>query len=160
MVPSFAKKAPIYLTEKDGTLGSKTLSAIKQKGYKKVVIVGGAKVVSPSVVTQIKNIGITNVERLAGTTRYETTSVIANWAIKQGMGVSHVAIATGENFPDALAGGALCGKNNSVLILATDGSTQAITNTVIANKANISQGYVFGGTKAISDNVWKMLPTS
>lgn len=67
-----------------------------------------------------------------------------------------MGVATSQNYPDALAGVALCGHNNSVLVLADN---KAMKNTSFPKKykADFVKGYVFGGTLAVSDKVVKTL---
>lgn len=149
---SYAKRAPIYLTENNGTLSAATLSAIQAQGYSRAIIVGGTGVVSSYAESQLAQIGLGSQTRLGGSHRYETSSLIASWAQNQGMSVTNVGVAYGEKFPDALAGGALCGKNNSVLLLANASNTSNAASVVSANKANITKGYVFGGKAVVSDN--------
>ena len=64
-----------------------------------------------------------------------------------------MALATGTNFPDALAGAALCGSNRSVLVLAADDDTTTIDNVVKANADSVSAPYVLGGTGAVSESL-------
>lgn len=154
---SYATSSPIFLTEGDNKLSESTLSVIKELGYTKAVIVGGSGAVSTSVEDQLVSIGIASAERKAGDTRYETASQVASWCVGQGMSVFNIAVASGANFPDALAGSALCGKNNSVLALVQDSDLSCITGFVTNNKDAIEKGYVFGGTSAVSESVWDLL---
>lgn len=116
--------------------------------------------VSGKAESQLKQIGLSNQTRLGGAQRYETSSKIASWCLSQGMSVANVGVASGDNFPDALAGGALCGKNNSVIVLANNSDHSCITGLISSNKANITKGYVFGGEAAVSKGVWNSLPRS
>ena len=67
--------------------------------------------------------------------------------------LGNASLATGANFPDALTGGALCGKNGSVLLLVSEKAADytGALNLVHANAASVEQGYIFGGTGAVSD---------
>jgi lactocepin len=76
--------------------------------------------------------------------------------LENGMTMENLAVATGENFPDALAGAALCGSNNSVLLLAEDSTSTGIA-TIVENKSSIKCGYVLGGAGAISDDLLNYL---
>ncbi|MDZ4180561.1 MAG: cell wall-binding repeat-containing protein, partial [Coriobacteriia bacterium] len=65
-----------------------------------------------------------------------------------------VGITTGENFPDALAGGIVQGKAGSVMLLTTPTVLQADTkNTLVSNKSKITTVTFFGGTGAVSTGV-------
>lgn len=155
---AYTAKAPIYLAENDTTVSAKTLEAIRAAGYTRVIIVGGTSVVSGNTEGAIQALGISSVTRLGGPTRYETSSLIASWATSEGMSTSNLSVACGANFPDALAGAAFCGKNNSVLLLADSTNTSNVSGFIAQNKASITSGYVFGGEAAVSANVWNMLP--
>ena len=62
------------------------------------------------------------------------------------------AVATGENFPDALAGAAMIGAKGGILILVNSADSAAVSQLESANgKINIC--YFFGGTAAVSDEV-------
>ena len=67
-----------------------------------------------------------------------------------------MGVATSQNYPDALAGAALCGHNKAVLVLADDKAT-ANTSFPKAYKGSIIKGYVFGGTSAVGKKTMNML---
>ena len=69
--------------------------------------------------------------------------------------VSHVSLATGANFPDALIGGALCGRNASLLLLVSEKQADYADALALvgATTSGIEQGYIFGGTGAVSDTL-------
>lgn len=157
---AYAKKAPIFLTEASGNvLSSETLAAIKSGGYTRVVIAGGPIAVSSSVESQLSSIGISgsSVKRVYGQTEYETSVALAEFSVSEGMSVSSMAIATGTTYWDALTGTALCGKNNSVLVLVSSYNTSAIDTFVKSNKSSVKNGTVFGGEIAVSKAVWQHL---
>ena len=144
---SYAKCAPIFLTEGDGTLSEATVAAIKASGVTRVIMVGGTGVVSGSVREQITG---AQTERWSGDDRYATCADIVKHELAEGMTIGHAAIATGEKFPDALAGSALCGSLNSVMLM-TDGSDTSLFDSVIgARKSEVSMLYLLGGEGVIS----------
>ena len=67
------------------------------------------------------------------------------------MSANNMAIATGWGYTDALAGAALCGKQNSVMVLADNTNQTAISEVVAANKQSIKNYYIFGGTSVVGD---------
>lgn len=155
---AFAKRAPIYLCETGSkALSADTLLSIGGFGFKKAIIVGGPVAVSPDVERQLASVGVAQVSRIYGQTEYETSKAIAAWELQQGMTVDQAAVATGVTFYDALAGAALCGKNNSVLTIVSDYNRVCITDFIAQHKGEVSSGYVFGGPIAVSDATWKML---
>ena len=68
-----------------------------------------------------------------------------------------MAIATGWSYTDALAGAALCGKQNSIMVLADNTNQTAISEVVAANKKSIKNYYIFGGTSAVGENATNAL---
>jgi hypothetical protein len=65
-------------------------------------------------------------------------------------------VASGANFPDALAGGATMGIASAPLLLTDPNTLSTATQAYLtANKSGLSTvlSWMFGGTLAISDNV-------
>ncbi len=146
---AYAKKAPIFLTDlKKGTLGTATASLIKNGGFTRTLIVGGTSAVKDTVEAQV-----TSPTRLKGGTAYTTCKAVANFCIENGMGASYTGVATGKTYQDALCGAALCGKNNSILVLADDKNSTNVNAVIAKNKATLKGSYIFGGTAAVSDTV-------
>ena len=154
---AYANKAPIFLANyNSATLDASSIQTMKDKGVKKVYIVGGTSVVSPEVEAQLSAAGIT-VERIAGETAYDTSAKLATRLISLGMSANNMAIATGWGYTDALAGAALCGKQNSVMVLADNTNQTAINDVVAANKHAIKNYYIFGGTSVVGDGATDVL---
>lgn len=146
---AYANEAPIFLANASTlTLDDQVLKAIKDGGFNRVVIVGGTAAISDKVEKQLDGI---ECKRLAGPTAYETSGAIASWCQTQGMGAAYVGVATGASYYDALAGAALCGMNNSALVLVDDGYRSNIDGFIASNKAGIRNVNIFGGTAAVSD---------
>ena len=154
------KSMPVFLSGQDG-LDASTVKAIKNYGFTKVVIAGGSKAVPQTVVSQLKNAGVSgaNVTRIGGATRYQTSLQIAQFQ-KEFFGAlpNRPVFATGENFPDALAGGVLAGvKNNPIVLVSPDTSvnTDALNwiKSTGAFNPNRDLAYVLGGVNAVSDEV-------
>lgn len=155
---AFWSKSPIYLCETgSNTLSDATVKSIQNGGFTKAIIVGGPVAVNSSVEGQLRGIGLSNVKRVYGQTEYETSQAIAEWEISEGMGVSNMAVATGETYYDALSGGALCGKNGSVLTIVHDTNRVCLTDLIPKQKGKVSHGFVFGGPIAVSKTSWLVL---
>ncbi|MCL4367723.1 MAG: cell wall-binding repeat-containing protein [Actinobacteria bacterium] len=58
--------------------------------------------------------------RINGTDRYDTSLRVADYAVTQGASYAHVGLATGNNYPDALALGSFLGKDNGITLLTND----------------------------------------
>lgn len=94
------------------------------------------------------------VTRLGGANRYETAALIAKAGVAAGMRWDGVGLATGESFPDALAGGAMLGGFDSVLLLTRPTSLSSATQTALKASAHeIWTMRVFGGPMTITPAV-------
>lgn len=147
---AFAYKAPIFLCGSNG-LSADVISYISGAGFKRAILVGGTVAVPERVKQQLSSVGISSgsITRLAGATRYETSATIMSYAVNAGMNVSNVYLATGKNFPDALAAGPVAGKLRAPLLLVDPGIEYA--HTVLANyRGNVNVATVVGGTSAVS----------
>lgn len=154
---AFAKKSPIFLCETgSNTLSQATLDAIRRGGYKRAIIVGGPIAVAADVDGKLGGIGVASFRKF-GQTEYETSLEIAKWELSEGMTVSKMALATGTGYYDALSGAALCGRNNSVLVIASDYNRVCITDLIGRNQGAVVQGFVLGGEIAISQSTWNAL---
>ncbi len=149
-------KAPIFLTNVKGNIDDATLNAIKDGGFKRVVVVGGTAAVTSAAQAKLEQAGA-QVVRLAGDTALDTSGAIAAWEVGEGMGVSHLSVATSDGYWDALTGAAVCGKNASVLVLVgKDGAKDPWRAYDSASQlGKIEHGHVLGGTAAVSSAAWK-----
>ncbi len=152
----YTQKAPILLA-KDGVLNESQVEAVAATpSIKHVVIVGGPASVSDAVREQLGD--TYTYERLAGTNRYRTSATIAEWELEHyDMNLEHVAVATGEDYPDALAGAALCGKKGSSLLLVSPRNVTPATAVLMRHKRAVHVGYVLGGTDAIPESLVNQL---
>lgn len=187
--------APVLMTPGDA-LDPHAAAALQDEalGITDVVIVGGTGVISPYVHAQVAGIlgGTDHVHRISGASRYQTARNFAVWATGVETGTDRVGttanqtalaildfqqigIASGRNFPDALAGGVFCGLAGSPLLLTSstvtspyllsDEWTTTTGNFLVpvgqdywfANTAAIMRSYVFGGTGAVSADVMTLL---
>lgn len=89
------------LLTKPGTLPLATRAALTDLDARLVVLVGGTGAVSADVEDQVRGLGFT-VERAAGVDRYETAAALF---AHSGVDTGTVLVATGRDFPDALAAG-------------------------------------------------------
>jgi cell wall-associated protease len=153
---SYAFNYPIVLTQANGTLSDAALATIRDNAYiTKAIIVGGPSAVNGTVEGQLDGIGITH-QRIQGANRYETSKNIADYICANSIfDYKQPVLATGTNFPDALAGASLAGVNGSVTLLVNS-TSDATVSAILANKALIKSGgfyYVLGGSAAVSDSL-------
>ncbi|MGH4120706.1 cell wall-binding repeat-containing protein [Clostridium sp.] len=141
-------KYPILYTQTN-ILNIDTEEFLKNNGITKVIIPGGIGVVSENVAKQLRMSGIT-VERIDGVDRYNTA---VNIAIQyESSFKDEVMIATGNNFPDALAGGVLAAKKQiPILLVNKDRVKDEVKNYI---KFNVyGNMYILGGTGVIPDAI-------
>lgn len=119
-----ATKSGVVLTMGTTAIEPETLGKLKSVGTSKVTIVGGTGAVSQGVEDSLKAAGI-QVNRIAGTDRYDTAFKVyehmkASGKLKlNARGEPYgVFVATGRNFPDALAASAVAAKIGTAVILA------------------------------------------
>lgn len=148
---------PILLTPKDSL--PKTVSdEITRLNARTVYIIGGTGVISDTIKENLQKKGLT-VYRLAGKDRYATSAEVAKKLIQlKGEGfIREAYIATGENYPDALAAGGVAGKRGvPILLTKKDSLPQAVANVITSY--SIRKTYVVGGEGVVSASVYRLLP--
>ncbi len=154
---SYAKRWPILLADNGKSLNADVIAALKDCGIRRAYIVGGKLAVTANVESQLKKAGVELADRLSGANGPATSRAIADFALENGLTVANMAFATSQNFPDALAGAALCGRNGSVLLLCDD-KAQANLSFATDHASQIECGYVFGGEMAFSKGLFDRLP--
>jgi putative cell wall-binding protein len=124
-------------------------------GVTDAVVLGSEAAVPKSVYDYlVTRLTAANVTRRGGLNRYATAAMVAEWGIAHGMQWNGVGLATGENFPDALAAGPMLATNKSVLLLTRPTALPGETYTKLsANKASIASMFIFGDTNAVSATV-------
>ncbi|HEY8800856.1 MAG TPA: cell wall-binding repeat-containing protein, partial [Candidatus Limnocylindrales bacterium] len=141
--------APILLVQ---TLGIPTPTKTELTRLKpgKIIIAGGTGVVSNAVATQLQGYTTGAVERQSGVNRYATAASVSSHTFDPGVPV--VYIATGLNFPDALAAAAAAGTLGGPVLLVTQASIPLATQTELSR---LQPGHIIvaGGTGVVSNGV-------
>ena len=144
--PAAAKLGgPILLTQRD-RLPSATVSELRRLKPKRIVVLGGTGVVSTAVENALKGYTPGKVSRLAGADRYSTGRAISQNAFGPGVPVAYVA--TGANFPDALAGGAAGAFKNGPVLLVAGAAIPKATKDELA-RLQPKRIIVLGGTAVV-----------
>ena len=148
--PAAAKLGgPILLTRK-GKLPSATASELRRLRPKRIIVLGGTGVVSEAVERALAGYTAGKVSRLAGADRYSTGAAISEEAFKAGVPVAYVA--TGVNFPDALAGGAAGAFKDGPVLLVT-GTTIPAATAAELTRLKPKSIIVLGGTAVVPETV-------
>lgn len=158
-----ALNAPMLLTQAN-SLPTSTLATLttltSTATSKNVVIVGGTSAVSADIATQLTATGY-SVTRIAGDDRYATANAVAaaartnNGATIGTFGASNLRtafLASGTNFPDALAASAQAYKGKHPIFL-TNGTTLTDETKAAMTAAGVQQVIILGGTTAVSAEV-------
>jgi putative cell wall-binding protein len=148
--------APLLLTPL-GALDPDTTNALTALKVKTVHVVGGTSAVSAKVINQLTTAGYTVPPAISGPDRYATAAAIAKAAaaIKPAgtVGGLKVAIlATGLNFPDALAAGPAAYFGH-LPILLTDPNTLSASASSAITSQGITGVIIVGGDNAVSSAV-------
>lgn len=153
---SAAEGRPLYLAHPTAGVSDATIAAMKSAEVQRVIVLGGPSVVSQASIDKIKAAGITigAADRWYGSDRYDTARVVAENSLSAGLTASAAGLATGEDFPDALAGGVSQGLSGSVLVLTKSASLSPAASTFLNDNASeIGEVRFFGGLAALSSSV-------
>ena len=168
---AYALHMPIALATNSKTIDQGVINQLKASGIKKVYLVGGPVVLGKDIVNKLRANGLEvcgegmntetyNGEKLrllAGLNSVSTSVNVAKFGLSQGLSASTVGVATNQNFPDALAGGPMCGRNRGVLVLIDNAGNSSIRNFVAVHAAEIEQGFAFGGSYVVTDKTFAAL---
>ncbi len=110
-----------------------------------IYVLGGPGAVGNAVLSALEPYAADAVVRIGGADRYGTAADVAHafWP-----SADAAWIATGRNFPDALAGSALAGGAGQPLLLVTSGSVPAATGQEII-RLRAAALHIMGGTSVI-----------
>lgn len=144
-----SKGYPIVLSDSNA-LSNSALETIKKVKPSKVYIVGGTGAISDNIKEQIKStasLSEDNIVRIWGMDRYETSLNIAKHF---DLSSDTVTFASGENFPDALAGSVYASKYNAPVILVNGDIKNQ--KTYVDGKSYLNE-VVFGGSGVVSESL-------
>lgn len=141
-----AGSVPFFLVH-PGTNPAALVASLQAANVNRIAILGGTGAVPQAIQTATEGAGITTYARLAGLTRYETSAAIAE---QFGVGLT-VAVTTGQDFPDALAGGAVLGLYGVPIVLTRPTLLETPARGVLeAHADTIEDVFFLGGTGAVS----------
>ncbi len=142
-----AEGGPVLLTA-EGHVPEATRQALTQLAPERIVVLGGTEAVSTSAGVELAGLaGPGGAQRLAGTDRFATAAHVADAVFDPQPPTAH--LATGTDFPDALAGGPAAAAVNSPLLLVTRQTLPAATADELQRlrpQANVT----LGGSEVVS----------
>ncbi|WP_432493738.1 cell wall-binding repeat-containing protein [Kineococcus auxinigenes] len=135
------------------TVPQATLDELERLGTSAINLIGGTASVSTAVETELKRLGY-SVLRLDGDDRYDTSVTTARILFDE---PDTIFLATGENYPDALAGAAAAGSQGAPIVLVGRTSLPEPVRYALSGETFLplkpSRFIVLGGQSAISDTV-------
>jgi putative cell wall-binding protein len=154
--------APLLLT-RSSFLNDSTAGELERLGVDRVVILGQTGAVSDDIRRTLESRfgGSVVVERIGGPTRFETAELIAQrfraerpvpWTNDE-----TVVLATGQNFPDALAAGPLAASMGWPILLVTDAGTPAPTRRAV-DDLRFAHSILTGGESVMPPSVQAEMP--
>lgn len=150
--------APILLTA-PGALPDATRDALEALDPSEVVVIGGPAAVADAVLEELAAVAPT-VRRMAGSTRYGTSAVVFDAAVVAGMDADTIWLATGGDFPDALAGGPAVARTGGTLMLVDGGDlgeSGPVADRLVARSGQLRRIRLLGGPAAITDRAPRQL---
>ena len=118
-----------------------------------IVVIGGAGVISEAVMDHLSSCTNGEVRRVAGSSRYATAAAVSKSSFSS---ASTAYVATGLNFPDALAAGPVAAANGAPILLVHTGSVPSETFNELDRLAPASI-VILGGNGAVSADVENIL---
>lgn len=140
-------RANILFCPRNGEIKECVAELITENGINNIVIVGGPNAIDTRAEAELAALGV-ETKRIYGSSRYDTSLAVykeyANIFVP-----SLLTFATGANFPDALAGGALSANLKAPVILVNNNNDNtAITKEITG--LNVEKVIVYGGENAVS----------
>lgn len=151
-----SRGAPVVLV-RGTSIPSPTAAALSELRPRRIVVLGGRAAVGSDVLQKLRSFATANtadeVRRLAGADRYATAAAIA---AEFPAGGEVVYVASGENFPDALAGAALAGSQGAPVVLVRSTGIPSATAAALA-RLRPQRIVLLGGTAAVREQVREQL---
>ena len=140
---------PVLLVTRDA-IPPATAVELARLAPARILVLGSTGVVSDVVVAQLGAYTIGGVTRLAGINRFATAAAISGATYASGVPV--VYLATGQDFPDALAGAAAAGSQGAPMLLVTKDGVPAATAAELV-RLQPARIVLFGSVTSVSDSV-------
>ncbi|WP_432511089.1 cell wall-binding repeat-containing protein [Kineococcus sp. SYSU DK001] len=153
-----AQDGNVYLVQKNSIPDSVRARLVYAK---KIVVVGGEGSIGADVMTWLQQNTRAQLSRVAGNDRFETAAALSrvNYPLTVDtvtLPVSNVVVATGWDYPDALAGSAAAAHANSPLLLVSRDEVPAAVGAEL-QRLKPAAITVVGGTDRVSDAVLQQL---
>lgn len=142
---------PVLLTRQQQA-APETIAALEGLGVESATVLGGEPSVSDTAVRELRATGIA-VTRIAGHDRYATNALLVD-AFIEPSDEQAITIATGRDFPDALAASMVAGSTAAPVLLAQQSCVRISVEEQIAELAPLTV-YNVGGLPALDPEAWR-----
>ncbi len=154
----------LLLTTRD-SIPDSTRAALAELQPQKIVVVGGANTISDSVLAELAAVQPDTL-RVAGAGRYESSRAVIDYAFCGLLpdaprdatpcdgGATNVFVATGANFPDALAAGpAAAHRDGAVLLVPGTASDLDVPTRELLSRLGTLNAAIAGGGASVSGSI-------
>lgn len=135
---------PILLVDKK-QVPAPIAQVVKELSIRQSVLVGGVHVIPQKLAARLPG----SKQRFAGATRYETATLIAQNFPK----LRRAYLATGANYPDALAAGPVCARLAAPILLVERDALPAVVRSFLMARPDLSDYYLVGGPTVLSESL-------
>ena len=129
---------------------SATATELDRLDPQRIVVLGGTGAVSAQVAINLQQYTPSGIVRRSGADRYETAVAVSQGSFPAG--ARHVFVATGQNFPDGLAGGPAASRRGGPLLLVPGSSVPASVAAELV-RLDPDRVTILGGTSVVTDAV-------
>ena len=154
--PLARKRAAALLLTGPSRLPDSVYADIRARKATSATIVGGTGVISSTIETQLRNLGVTSIDRVAGRNRFDTAAGVA---VRMGASAD-VLVASGRQ--DAMADGLVLSGPGAALgrpILLVAATRVPAETTWALRRVGAQRTVVAGGTGVVPDSVLAGLPS-
>ncbi|PKQ19871.1 MAG: hypothetical protein CVT66_08065 [Actinobacteria bacterium HGW-Actinobacteria-6] len=146
---------PIVLTRGD-ELSPAAAEVLRTCGTTETLVAGSEAAISRAVADKLPN-----PVRIGGANRYETATLLGEYATRFGLSSENLYVATGLNFPDALAVGPLAAKTGGTLVLVSRDVLPKATGDFVSRHCSTIQTIHFvGGLPSVGSGVRAAIRTA
>ena len=147
--PAAALKEPILLTPASG-MSPYTRQGLTATGAKTARVVGGTAVVGNAVVAELKDAGVTTINRLAGADRYETSGAVAAFYRAKLSNTSEIILTSGAD--SALVDSLVAGTAQRLVALTKKSSLVEPAAATLQMTPLLETVTAVGGTGALANS--------
>lgn len=141
---------PILLV--GGALTDAQKKYIRSLNTEQLYLIGGPGAVNTKIESDLKNLGYKSIKRLAGATRYETSTAVAKEFFDE---LDTIVLTYAKNFPDGLSGAPLATCYDAPIILTSSDNINAAQQ--YSKESDAQWSVTLGGASLISDTAVKKI---